>query len=261
MKYKKIFFSMEETIIEYGSRNKSREEIKNNLNVFKKFSGRILSDNDYYKILVLVIFYSGFKAETVTKKKDIILKYFPSIDTVSKYTDNDIAEILNDNQMIKNKRKISSCVENAIKFESILSEYQSFQEYIKSFKAEESFENLMLLKEELEANFKYLGGITVYHFLTDIGLPVLKPDRVICRIFKRLGLIENDKQLLKTVIHGRKFADAVALPIRYIDIILVAYGQLSSEAFGLDKGICLEKNPRCGDCKILEFCNFPQKNT
>lgn len=115
----------------------------------------------------------------------------------------------------------------------------------------------MLLKEGLEGHFSYLGGITVYHFLTDIGLKVLKPDRVICRIFKRLGLIENENQLLKTVIHGRKMAEQTQLDIGYIDIVLVAYGQEQSEAFGIDKGICLSK-PRCEYCDkgIKDLCSY-----
>lgn len=114
----------------------------------------------------------------------------------------------------------------------------------------------MLLKEELEYKFNYLGNITVYHFLTDIGLPVLKLDRVITRIFKRLGLIENEKQLLKTVIQGRKFAEATKLPIRYIDIIFVRYGQQGeSKFFSMIDGICLEKYPKCNFCGATEYCN------
>ena len=88
----------------------------------------------------------------------------------------------------------------------------------------------------------------MYHFLTDIGMPVLKPDRVICRIFQRLGLIENEQQLLKTVIQGRKFAGATCYPIRYIDIVFVAYGQVQSLEFGMEKGICLKKKPLCNLC-------------
>ncbi|WP_094226858.1 hypothetical protein [Methanolobus psychrotolerans] len=66
--------------------------------------------------------------------------------------------------------------------------------------------------------------------MTEIGLPVLKPDRVITRIFKRIGLIESEDQLLKTVIHGRKFSQETGLPIRYIDIIFAIYGQMVSSA-------------------------------
>ena len=141
----------------------------------------------------------------------------------------------------------------------MIDEHGSFARYVASFAAAGSFVNLLLLKEELEARFQYLGGVTVYHFLTEIGMPVLKPDRVISRIFHRLGLIETEGQLLKTVIQGRKFADATGLPIRYVDIVFVAYGQARSIEFGMDRGICL-KEPRCGECGLKEFCRWDQIN-
>jgi len=113
----------------------------------------------------------------------------------------------------------------------------------------------MLLKEELECQFEYLGGITGYHFLMEIGLEVIKPDRVISSIFKRLGLIESDKQLLKTIFLGREFARVTGHPIRYIDVVLVTYGQQGDRAKSLD-GICLEKNPKCQICGIQDFCKY-----
>jgi DNA-3-methyladenine glycosylase I len=112
----------------------------------------------------------------------------------------------------------------------------------------------------LQYKFNYLGNITVYHYLTDIGFNVLKPDRVILRVFERLGLIESRDQLLKTVIQGRKFAEATGLPIRYIDIVFVKYGQQGkSNYFGLDDGICLEKHPKCNICKLKKYCFFKGK--
>lgn len=46
---------------------------------------------------------------------------------------------------------------------------------------------------------------------------------------------------------------------RYIDIVFVAYGQVSSPEFGIDKGICL-KTPRCRECGITEYCRYAEKN-
>jgi DNA-3-methyladenine glycosylase I len=135
----------------------------------------------------------------------------------------------------------------------LIEEHGSVARYIASFEPAASFENLLLLKEELEGRFQYLGEVTVYHFLTELGLDVLKPDRVICRIFRRLGLIEREDQILKTVIQGRKFREATGLPMRYIDIVFVAYGQAQSLEFGLDRGICLTK-PRCSVCGLRDFC-------
>jgi DNA-3-methyladenine glycosylase I len=208
----------------------------------------------------MVVFYSGFKAATVSAKLPVIFRHFPDYETVANYNEPQIAEIFEDSQMIRNRNKISACVNNARTFKKLIANYGSFQNYVDSFKANQSFENLLLFKEELESNFRGLGRITTYHFLTDIGLPVLKPDRVICRIFKRLGLIDNEQQLLKTVIQGRKFAEANELPIRYIDIVFVAYGQMQYPEFGINKGICLENSPNCGQCTLTTFCGYNSSN-
>jgi DNA-3-methyladenine glycosylase I len=254
--YRAIFEKIEASLIEAGSENLPKETIKANLDDFKGYESRLLSDADYYWIFIYVVFYSGFKAAIVNAKLEVIRKHFPDYETVSNYTENNILKILSDPAMIKNKVKIAACVENASVFKSIISEYGTFRAYVDSFEPKASFENLMLLKEELEYRFGGLGRITTYHFLTDIGMPVLKPDRVIGRIFQRLGLIENEDQLLKTVIQGRKFADATGHPIRYIDIVFVAYGQMMSLDFGLKSGICLEQKPLCSICGVTEQCNY-----
>ncbi|MBM4305948.1 MAG: 3-methyladenine DNA glycosylase [Deltaproteobacteria bacterium] len=257
--YKAIFEKIESTLIDIGSQNLPANEIRSKLDAFKKLEGKTFIDAEYYWRLVDVVFYSGFKAATVNEKLDLIRKYFPDYLTVSKYSDNKIMEILDDFFMIKNRRKIQACIGNAKTFKNIVDENGSFQTYIHSFAPTASFENLMLLKEELEYRFSGLGRITTYHFLTDIGLPVIKPDRVICCIFKRLGLIESEEQLLKTIIQGRKFAEAINQPIRYVDIVLVAYGQVKSEEFGLTSGICLENNPLCSLCGVKNDCNYYNK--
>lgn len=257
--YKEVFLAVEKRLIEVGSTQLDKATIQTHLDKFKRFESRELTDDQYFSILVFVAFYSGFKAATVTSKRAIIQGHFPSWKVVSVYTEDDIRKIINDPEMISHEGKIRACVENAKTFSSFISKYGSIKNYIDSYSPNDSFENLLLFKEALEASFVYLGGITVYHFMTDIGLPVLKPDRVISRIFERLGLLENQGQLLKAVIQGRKFASATELPIRYIDIVFVAYGQVKSEEIGIDEGICL-KNPRCSECCIQDYCGFVTKS-
>jgi DNA-3-methyladenine glycosylase I len=258
--YREIFTRTEANLIQIGAKSKPVQEIHGNLDKFKDFEGKRFSDFEYYRKLVQVVFYSGFKAATVSVRLETIFSHFPDYEIVAEYDEFRIAEIYADPKMIKNHNKIQACINNAEIFKNIVEACGSIQNYIDSFSANESFENVLLLKEELESKFHGLGRITTYHFLTDIGLPVLKPDRVICRIFRRLGLIENENQLLKTVIQGRKFAEATGLPIRYIDIIFVAYGQLQSLEFGINKGICLEREPSCNQCTIAGFCGYNSSN-
>jgi len=258
--YKDIFDKIESTLLLIGSRNIPIDDLKLKLGAFKQFESKNYSDSDHYGTLVSVVFYSGFRASTVNEKLDLIRIYFPDYETVAAYDNDTINEILSDSEMIKNRRKIESCVENARVFKEIVNTHGSFQAYVDSFSPKMSFENLMLLKEELEWKFSGLGKITTYHVLTDIGMPVIKPDRVICRIFKRLGLIESDQQFLKTVIQGRKFAQATGLPPRYIDIVFAVYGQDKSIQFGLEKGICLEERPACVICAAQNDCQFYTQN-
>jgi DNA-3-methyladenine glycosylase I len=258
--YKAIFEKVESTLISVGSANLSADRICANLDKFKHLEDKAFSDADYYWILVYVVFYAGFTAATVNAKLNLIRQYFPDYETVTGYDENKTDEVLSDPEIIRNRRKVQACIENAKVFKSIVNEHGSFQAYIDSFSPTASFENLMLLKEELEYRFKGLGRITTYHVLTDIGLPVLKPDRVICRIFHRLGLIESDEQLLKTVIQGQKFAQATGHPIRYIDRIFVAYGQVKSQEFGLISGICLEQSPLCSICGVTDYCDYFAQN-
>ena len=256
--YSAVFSQAEATLLSYGSRHRSVAEIRSALAPFRTMPQQFGDDEFFWK-LTMIVFYSGFRAATVTARSAAIKRHFPGWQTVAGYGDEDVRRILDDPGMIRNKRKIFAVVENAVAFKALIGEYGSFQAYIDSLRPNESFEQLLVLKRDLATRLSYLGGVTAYHFLTDIGLPVLKPDRVLCRIFHRLGLISDETDIQETVRQGRRFADETGQPIRYIDIVFVAYGQVQSEEFGIDKGICL-KNPRCHECGLTTYCQYPHKN-
>lgn len=252
--YRDVFQQVEETLLSYGSRHRPLEEIRSALLPFRTL-GSTYSDASLFEKLTLIVFYSGFRASTVTAKIPVIRAHFPGYAIVAAYGDEDVRRIMADSTMIRNERKIRAVIANARAILGIVREFGSFQAYLDGFRPGESIENVMLLKRDLQARFSFLGGVTAYHFLTDIGLPVLKPDRVLCRIFHRLGLVQDDKDIESVVRHGRCFADATGHPIRYIDIIFVAYGQAQSEEFGIDKGICLT-DPRCTECRLQPHCQY-----
>ena len=60
----------------------------------------------------------------------------------------------------------------------------------------------------------------------------------------------------QAIMVGKEFSRQINGPIRYIDIIMVKYGQMGDEeGFGLTNGgICLKKNPRCHECGVNEYC-------
>ncbi len=254
--YEELFESIEKSLFAEGSKILPLKQIQERLRIFKHFETRELSDSDYYQILVNIVFYSGFKAATVSSKLETIHKHLGDFEIVADYEDQDIERILTDKNMIRHSGKIKACVKNARAFRDIIRKHGSFQNYIEEFNGKESEDGFVQLKEELKEVFSWLADVTVYHFLMDIGFQVLKPDRVICRIFERLGLIENRKRINQAILQGKKFAQATGHPIRYIDIIFVAYGQDKSIEFGITNGICSEKNPLCHLCQAKSFCNY-----
>lgn len=246
-----IFQSVHETLIRNSSYTKT--EFAEKFDSYKNYGNKDMGDNDYYKVLVDIIFYSGFRASTVDKYLDTIHAYFSDYKIVMRYSNEQAEQIKNDSKMIKNKAKIDACIKNAKRIDEIVSKHGSVKAYIKLFDPNKSDDCLLKFKKSLETNFSFLGGVTSYHFMTDIGLNVLKPDRVISRIFNRLGLIKDENDLLGTVKVGRAFSVATELPIRYIDIIFVTYGQLNQEKM---ECICSEKNPKCQKCGIKKDCNY-----
>ena len=255
--YKEVFELIERSLIEEAYKNKPITKVKDELDRYKKKI--TLTDEKCFEKLIMTTFYSGFKADTVTRKKQVILGHFPSWEKVSTYTEEDVERIVSDPKMIRHRGRIEACAKNAQEFKKIIEKHGSFGKYVEGFEAE-SFENLMILKEDLEARFDYLGPITVYDFLKEIGIPVLKPDRVIMRIFERLGLIDHREQFLRAIFHGREFARITEHPIRYIDTVFVAYGQVATSDLGIERGICLEVNPSCNLCYAKPYCNFYQEN-
>lgn len=253
--YRNVFNAIERKVKQFGSSSTDPVSACRDLDKFKHFEGRQLSDDDYFQQMVLVTFYSGFRAATVTQKRETILGHYPGWKRVSEYSEADVQRISTDPNMICHKRKILACVKNAKVFSKVIETHGSFRNYIEGHSPSRSTEGIEVLKKTLRRSFGYLGPVTVYHYMTEIGLPVLKPDRVICRILSRLGFIGHDKDEAGAVQQGAKFVEATGHPIRYIDIVLVAFGQVESKEFGIARGICLDK-PRCDSCSVTQYCNY-----
>jgi len=256
--YKAIFDRIESTLFEVGSRTLSRDQVRAALEPSKHLEGKRFTDDEYYTILVHIVFYSGFKAQTVSDKLPVIDRHFPNYSVVADYDESTVQSILNDPQMIKHEGKIRACTRNAKVFRDLIGKYGSFQEYVRSLPSADS--EIIGLRDKFRQLFGFLGERTAFHFMMDIGVPVLKPDRVIERIFKRLGVVQNDltgdSLYVALIQEGRKFAQATGHPIRYVDAVFVSYGQVQDSSVGLESGLCLETNPSCSICGAAKYCDY-----
>ncbi len=254
--FKDLFHRMESTLKKQSSL--SGEDFEKQFGRFKNFSYKKDTDEELYWKMVQVIFYSGMTAATVTAKLPALKKYLYNYKSVMDYGESNLQQMMSEKNIIRNEKKIRACIENAKMFDGIVKRYSSFGCYIETFGDLNEENTLETLKRSL-MNFEFLGPRTAYHFMLDMGLNVWKPDRVICRILYRLGLIDEENNIEKAVKVGREIAIKVGMPIRYIDIVFVKYGQRGSEApFSLDDGICLRNNPRCHLCGIKEECIHPR---
>lgn len=254
--YKAIFTKLEASLREnYNAHLKDGEkEFDEAMLVFKNLKYEPKSDDWYFDVLKFIPFYAGFKAQIVNDKVDIINKLLPDFKTVAKYNPEKIKEIAKSEGMINVPYKISAVVANANLFLNLIEKYGSIHNYFEQFKPADSEDNMQKFYLALQyaknkkEGFKFLGPVTAYHFMTEIGLNVSKPDRVLERIFYRLGLITDRKDHQQIIIDSRKFAEATGYPIRYIDIVFVIYGQDTKVV------ICDEKNPKCNLCQLQKEC-------
>lgn len=265
--YKSIFERVESSLLDEASRSMPRADVQAPLDEFKHVEGKCFSDNECYQKLVHIIYYAGFTANTVTQKIPTINKWFPHFTVVAEYDDAKVKQILADPDMIKFEAKARACILNAREFKKVVKKHGSFHDYVDSFQAQRSNENWLRLKNDLRARFSRMGLITPYHFMMDIGLPVMKPDIVVSRIFYRLGLtpreqIKNDSDAEAVVRQGEQFAAATGHSIRYIDIVFVCYGQVKGGDIGLQRGICLgdKFKPRCEVCQVTDECEYFKKH-
>lgn len=208
----------------------------------------------FFQDMVKTIFYSGFRAMTVTGRLPIILKYLGNLNKVAAYNEDNVSYILADKKMIRNKSKIQACIYNANEFLKIDKEYGSFKDYVLSFNTDfpESEECLSGLLNNIQRRFKFIGPRNSRHLLLDYGFPLVKPDVMIMRVLSRLGLIggETDKYITDAMELCLDIARKNQVPPRFIDELLVKIGQ--SEGAQL----CKKHRPLCKDCKLNTLCKY-----
>lgn len=120
-------------------------------------------------------------------KRDIFAACFDNFDyyLISKYDEAKMQEILNTEGMIRSISKIKAIVNNAKRFIEIISEFESFDNYIWSFSDYKTivykhhqngnWETKNELSDRIsydlkKRGFKYLGSITVYSHLQSCGI-------------------------------------------------------------------------------------------
>ena len=144
-------------------------------------------DRKQFEFLMMEVMQCGLNWNIVISKRDIFRKCFDhfDFDKVARYTDKDVARIMNAAGMIKSPRKIQAVIHNARCFQKIREEYGAFDNYLWSYSDRKTLlydkhsdgyipvSNGLsdkISKDLRKRGFKYLGSIVIYSHLQACGI-------------------------------------------------------------------------------------------
>ncbi len=138
-------------------------------------------DNYLYEMLLLESFQAGLSWECVLNKRDGFRKAYDNFDVnkVISYDEAKIKELLNNREIIRNKRKINASINNSKIFKQICKEYGSFYSYLRTFtKGKTIYETDKTtndLSDEVSKDLQnrgmtFVGSVIIYSFLQAIGV-------------------------------------------------------------------------------------------
>ena len=143
----------------------------------------ILNTEDRYllEMLILESFQAGLSWECVLNKREAFRKSYDNfaIDKIINYDDKKIEELINNKDIIRNKLKIKSSINNAKIFKNISEEYKGFYNYLKTFtKGNIIYENDKTtsnlsdnISQDLQKRgMKFVGSTIIYSYLQAIGV-------------------------------------------------------------------------------------------
>lgn len=145
------------------------------------------NDRKLFEFLILEGAQAGLTWSTILKRREGYRKAFSDFDPlkVSKYTSKHVEKLLNNQEIIRNRLKINSAINNAKHFLTIQKEFGSFDKYIWNFvnhnPINNNFKNLSDLpsstpisekisKDLKHRGFTFVGPTICYAFMQAVGM-------------------------------------------------------------------------------------------
>jgi DNA-3-methyladenine glycosylase I len=118
---------------------------------------------------------AGLSFESVIQKRNGLNDAFNNFNPckVADYDEKKIDELMHDDRIIRNRKKIESIIYNAGMFLKIIAEYDSFLKWFEKSKRLTLDENVILFKK----HFKFVGPEIVREFLESSGLVEKEHDK------------------------------------------------------------------------------------
>ena len=138
-------------------------------------------DKYLFELLMLESFQAGLSWECVLNKREGFRKAYDNFDInkVILYDEIKINELINNKEIIRNKRKISASINNSRVFKKICNEYGSFYNYLRIFTKDriiyETDKTTNDLSDKISKDLQnrgmtFVGSVIIYSFLQAIGV-------------------------------------------------------------------------------------------
>jgi DNA-3-methyladenine glycosylase I len=127
----------------------------------------LLTDDALFERLVLEINQAGLSWETILKKREGFTRAYASfhLETVATFDDNDVARLLQDTGIIRNRLKVNAAITNAKRILQLRASHGSFAAWLDAHHPLEKSDWVALFKR----NFVFTGGEIVGEFLMSTG--------------------------------------------------------------------------------------------
>jgi DNA-3-methyladenine glycosylase I len=144
-------------------------------------------DRLLFEFIILEGAQAGLSWKTVLHKRENYRKAFDNFDAkkISNYNDEDVARLLQNSGIIRNRLKIAATIQNAKTFLEVQKEFGSFDAYIWQFVSYKTITNKVqsikdiptkskesdqMSKDLLKRGFKFVGSTICYAFMQAVGM-------------------------------------------------------------------------------------------
>lgn len=141
----------------------------------------VKDDKKLFEMLLLESFQAGLSWECILNKREAFKKAFDNFDyqKISTYTHAKVEELMQNKEIIRNRRKITATIKNAKIFMEIQKEYGTFSNYIWHFTKNkiiyETHQTTSPLSDEVSKDLykrgmRFVGSTIIYSYLQAIGI-------------------------------------------------------------------------------------------
>lgn len=144
----------------------------------------VSDDNLLFERLILEINQAGLSWTTILKKRAAFQAAYAQFDVakVAQFNENDVARLLSDAGIVRNRLKIQAAIFNAQEIVRLQTQYGSLKNWLDTHSPRDKTAWVKLFKQ----HFKFVGGEIVGEFLMSLGY-LAGAHQEDCPIYQQLG--------------------------------------------------------------------------